>query len=63
MSKKMTWIFIVITLAVNVVMLQWTIEAYYGQEYEHVWIYSAIAVLSSIICFLTYWFWRKKEYS
>ncbi len=62
MGSKKYWIIIFLTLAVNVVMLQWTIESFYGEEYEHVWLYTAIGTTSSLVCFLTYWQWRKQEY-
>jgi uncharacterized membrane protein YdjX (TVP38/TMEM64 family) len=62
MVHKKYWIIIFITLIVNVVMLQWTIESFYGENYEHVRLYTVIGVLSSIVCFLTYLKWRKKEY-
>ncbi|WLR42371.1 hypothetical protein LC087_16945 [Bacillus carboniphilus] len=62
MDKKIYWILIFISLAVNVVMLQWTVESYYGEEYTQVWIFSAIGVATSIVSFVTYLFWRKQEY-
>ncbi|MFF2875525.1 hypothetical protein ACFVR2_04300 [Gottfriedia sp. NPDC057991] len=62
MVHKKYWIIIFITLIVNVVMLQWTIESFYGENYEHVRLFSVIGVLSAIVCFLTYLEWRKKEY-
>ncbi len=63
MANKKYWIGIFITMALNVIMLQWTIEAYFGQEHEHVWTYSSIAFVSSIICFVIYLRWRKQEYT
>ncbi|PGS52381.1 hypothetical protein COC46_09920 [Bacillus sp. AFS041924] len=62
MVHKKYWIIILITLIINVVMLQWTIESYYGEKYDHVWLFSVIGVFSSIVCFLTYLKWRKQEY-
>ncbi|MDF0725655.1 hypothetical protein PY093_02865 [Cytobacillus sp. S13-E01] len=63
MDKKVYWAIIFITIAINVVMLQWTVEAYHGQEYSHVYRYTIIAVISALIAFITFLFWRKKEYS
>jgi hypothetical protein len=62
MDKKFYWAIIFLTIAINVVMLQWTVESYYGKEYGHVYQYTIIAVISSIIAFVTFLFWRKQEY-
>ncbi|WP_335869838.1 hypothetical protein [Bacillus sp. 2205SS5-2] len=62
MGKKGYWLLIFLTLAVNVVMLQWTIEAYFGEEYEHVWVYTSVSVVASIVCFIAFLGWRKQEY-
>lgn len=63
MGKKICWAIILITIAVNVVMLQWTIEAYLGVEYEKIYTYTIVGVVSSFIAFLTYLKWRKLEYT
>ncbi|WP_209125237.1 hypothetical protein [Alkalihalobacillus sp. BA299] len=62
MAKKMCWIIIFVTVGINVVMLQWTIMAYLGLEYEKIYSYTIVGVLSSIIAFITYLKWRKYEY-
>lgn len=62
MDKRTCWIIIILAIAVNVVMLQWSIEAYYGLEYEHLYIYTIVAVITSFIAFFTYLKWRKLEY-
>lgn len=62
MTKKTCWILIFITLAANVVFLSKTIESYFGQEYDHVFAYTAAALVSSIICFAVFLRWRKLEY-
>lgn len=62
MVNKIYWIIIFLTLIVNVVMLQWTTESFYGEEYKHVWLFTGIGVLSSMVCFFTYLKWRKQEY-
>ncbi|MGM0876895.1 MAG: hypothetical protein ACQEWV_19595 [Bacillota bacterium] len=62
MGNKSYWMIIFITLIVNVVMLQMTIESYFGEEYKHVWTFSSIASISSIICFITFLRWKKQEY-
>ncbi|MBM7649074.1 putative membrane protein YiaA [Bacillus ectoiniformans] len=61
-KNKGYWITIIITLAINVVMLQWTIESYFGREFSHVYTYTGISLVSSIICAVTFFLWRKKEY-
>ncbi|WP_096198998.1 hypothetical protein [Bacillus sp. FJAT-45350] len=62
MGKKTCWIIIFLTIAVNVVMLQWTIEAYLGREYEIMYTYTVVGVVSAIIAFVTFLQWRKLEY-
>lgn len=62
MDKKMCWSIIIITIIVNVVMLQWTVEAYYGREYESIFVYSGISIVSAVISLLVYFQWRKVEY-
>ncbi|SDZ01578.1 hypothetical protein SAMN05421736_10589 [Evansella caseinilytica] len=63
MGKKTCWAVIIITIAVNVVMLQWTVEAFLGREHEDVLIYSGIAIVMAFIAFITYKQWKKIEYS
>ncbi|MFC4322814.1 hypothetical protein [Litchfieldia salsa] len=63
MDKKICWIIIFFTIAVNVVMLQFTIESYFGLEYEHVFKYTVIGLISSIFAIITYLYWRKLEYN
>lgn len=63
MGKKGCWIIIFITIVINVVMLQWTIEAYLGREYETMYTYTIVGVVSAIIAFITYLRWRKLEYN
>ncbi len=62
MAKKICWAVIFITIAVNVVMLQWTIEAYLGLEYEKIYVYSTVAVISVICALVAFFIWRKHEY-
>ncbi|MCR6111400.1 hypothetical protein HXA35_13710 [Bacillus sp. A301a_S52] len=63
MSKKICWIIIFITIAINVAMVQWTVESYLGREYEKVIIFSAIGVVGAFIAFFAYLNWRKIEYT
>ncbi|OAS88522.1 MULTISPECIES: hypothetical protein [Metabacillus] len=62
MGNKFYWIIIFSTLLVNVIMLQMTIESYFGEEYKHVWTFSSIAIISTIICLITFIQWNKQEY-
>ncbi len=62
MPKKLWWVIIFASLAINVVMLQWTVEAYYGLEYEHVFTYTVVALVSVAVAFFAYLGWRKAEY-
>lgn len=59
MTNKVCWIIIIISLMINVVMLQLTIHNYYGLDYERVIIYSAIAVVSALIATFTFISWLK----
>ncbi|PYZ93535.1 hypothetical protein CR194_10225 [Salipaludibacillus keqinensis] len=63
MDKKMCWILIFLTIAGNVVMVQWTVEAYLGREFEQVVVYSGIGVVLAFIALIVYINWRKLEYS
>jgi hypothetical protein len=62
MGKKTCWTIIIVTIIINVVMLQWTVAAHYGREYESLILYSAISIVSASVAFLTYLQWRKLEY-
>jgi len=62
MPKKGCLIVIFLSIIVNVVMLQWTIESYFGQEYKHVFVYSAISMVSVVITLASYFRWRMLEY-
>ncbi|UTR11142.1 hypothetical protein MM300_02080 [Evansella sp. LMS18] len=62
MGKKTCWGIIFVTIAINVVMLQWTVEAWLGREYEITLVYSGVAVVSAFIAFFTLLQWRKLEY-
>lgn len=62
MAKKICWTLIVITVAINVVMLQWTIESYLGHEFENVFMYSLIAVITSFTAIIIFFQWRRFEY-
>lgn len=62
MAKKICWALIVITVAINVVMLQWTIESYLGHEFENVLQYSLVAVITSVTAFIIFIQWRRFEY-
>jgi len=63
MGKKMCWALIFITIAINVVMVQWTVESYLGREYEQVLIYSGIAVVTAFFAFFVFLNWKKVEYA
>ncbi|MBE4910010.1 hypothetical protein IMZ08_18390 [Bacillus luteolus] len=62
MDKKIYWIIIFITLATNVVMIQLTAESYFGKEYEDVYKFTIVGVLSAIIAYITFILWKKEEY-
>ncbi|WP_102345077.1 hypothetical protein [Bacillus sp. Marseille-P3661] len=62
-KRRIYWVLIFLTLAVNVLMLHQTIEAYYGQEYHIVYRNTAVAMVSVFISLIVYFGWRKKEYS
>ncbi|GGF25960.1 hypothetical protein GCM10010954_26150 [Halobacillus andaensis] len=62
MGNKICWIVILLTLAINVMLLQWTINAYLGHEFERVFLYSLLACGSASVTLITVLIWRKKEY-
>ncbi|PTL38759.1 hypothetical protein [Alkalicoccus saliphilus] len=62
MGKKACWTLIVLTVVVNVVMLQWTIEAYLGHEFDKVFQYSTVAFLSALFAGSILLVWRRMEY-
>ncbi|MDT8861269.1 hypothetical protein N0O92_13595 [Alkalihalobacillus sp. MEB130] len=62
MAKTICWIIIFVALALNVVMLQWTIEAYLGLEFHLIYRYTTVAMVSSVIALATMFKWRKIEY-
>jgi hypothetical protein len=62
MGKKTCWIVIFLSLAVNVILLQWTIEAYFGLEYDRVHTFTFIACISAIVAVGSFLRWRKLEY-
>lgn len=62
MNKTTYWILILITLVVNVIILQTTVEAYFGQEYEIVYRNTGIGIVSAIIALIVYFIWKKAEY-
>ncbi|AST90409.1 hypothetical protein ACWE42_22125 [Sutcliffiella cohnii] len=63
MGKKLCWVIIVLTIAVNVVSLHFTIESYYGKHYEHVYLFTGIACVSIIVAIITFFRWKKLEYA
>ena len=62
MGKKTCWGLIFFSIAVNVIMLQWTVEAFLGREYDLVLIYSGVGVVTAFIAFVVYMQWRRLEY-
>ncbi|RBW68360.1 hypothetical protein [Bacillus taeanensis] len=62
MGKKMCWTIIFFTLAVNVVLLQQTVEAYYGLEYEQVFRNTILGCISVAVTLLALIRWWKLEY-
>lgn len=63
MPKQFFWILIFVSLAVNVVMLQWTVEAYYGLQYDKIFVYTLVALISVAVALAAFLGWRKQEYS
>lgn len=62
MDKKLCWAIIIASIVVNVIMLQWTVEAFLGREYDQLIWYNIISIASAGIAVLTYFKWRKLEY-
>lgn len=62
MGKKTCWTIIIATIIVNIVILQWTVEAFLGREYDVLFTYNIIGLVSAGIALVTYFQWRKIEY-
>lgn len=62
MGKKTSWALIIASIIVNVIMLNWTVEAFLGREYDVLIIYNLISFLSASIALFAYFQWRKIEY-
>lgn len=62
MGKKLSWTLIIAAIIVNVIMLQWTVEAYLGKEFDVLIIYNLISLLFASIALFAYFQWRKIEY-
>ena len=62
MGKKTCWTIIIATIVINVVMLQWTVEAFLGREYDILLTYNVISLVSAGIALFAYLQWRKVEY-
>lgn len=62
MGKITSWSLIIASILVNVIMLNWTVEAFLGREYDVLIIYNLISILSASIALFAYYQWRKIEY-
>lgn len=62
MGKKTCWALIIASIIVNVIMLNWTVEAFLGREYDFLFTYNLISLLSASIALFAYFQWRKVEY-
>ncbi|WP_280769285.1 hypothetical protein [Salipaludibacillus daqingensis] len=62
MANKKYWVIIFLTIAINVMMVQWTVESYLGREYEQVVLFSGIAIVSACIAFIALVYWKRVEY-
>ncbi len=62
MDKKGWIILIFVTLVVNIIMLQMTIEAYHGEEVTKTTTCMMVAIVSSAITLISYLQWKKLEY-
>ncbi len=63
MGKKTYWGIIIATIIINVVMLQWTVEAFLGREYDVLFTYNIISLISAGVALFSYFQWRKVEYT
>ncbi|WP_028399737.1 hypothetical protein [Ectobacillus panaciterrae] len=62
MSKK-GWFFVILAaLIVNVVSLQFTIEAFYGREDHVVTRQTIISIICVVITLIAYFQWKRLEY-
>ncbi|OIJ18471.1 hypothetical protein BKP45_12950 [Anaerobacillus alkalidiazotrophicus] len=63
MGKKTCWVVIIVSIIINVIMLQWTVEAFLGREYDVLFIYNIISLISAAAAIFAYFQWRKLEYN
>ncbi|OIJ10464.1 hypothetical protein BKP37_18175 [Anaerobacillus alkalilacustris] len=59
MGKKTCWAVIIVSIIINVIMLQWTVEAFLGREYDFLFIYNIISLISAAAAIFAYFQWRK----
>ncbi|WP_071458715.1 hypothetical protein [Bacillus massilinigeriensis] len=60
--KNIAFFSIFLFLAVNVVSLSNVIEGYYGEESGRVYLFTAIALISTLMATIAFFIWRKEEY-
>ncbi len=61
-KKRVTFLSIFLFLAVNVISLSKVIEGYYGKEYDHVYTFMIVALISTGLATIAFFLWRKEEY-
>ncbi|MGM0902302.1 MAG: hypothetical protein ACQEXB_14550 [Bacillota bacterium] len=61
-KKRVTFLSIFLFLAVNVISLSKVIEGYYGKEYDHVYTFMVVALISTGLATIAFFLWRKEEY-
>jgi glucan phosphoethanolaminetransferase (alkaline phosphatase superfamily) len=61
-KKRVSFLAIFLFLAVNIISLSRVIEGYYGREYDHVFTFMIIALLSTALATIAFFVWKRAEY-
>ncbi|MBM4765053.1 hypothetical protein [Bacillus sp. B15-48] len=61
-KKRASFLSIFLFLAVNVVALAFVIEGYFGREYDHVYTFMIVALISTALATIAFFIWKKEEY-
>lgn len=61
-KKRAAFLSIFLFLAINIVSLSRVIEGYYGREYDHVYTFMIVALISTVLATIVFFAWKKEEY-
>jgi hypothetical protein len=61
-KKRASFLSIFLFLAVNIISLSRVIEGFYGREYDHVYTFMTVALISTALATIAFFLWKKEEY-